>query len=70
MSDFEQLKENQKRIKWPWETLTEVGMSFTVSEPKNVGNGRQSVHQANLRFSDRKFKGAKVGEAFVVTRVA
>lgn len=69
MSDFEILKENQKRIKWPWATLTEVGQSFTVTEPKNVRNGRQSVFQANKRGPE-KFSGKKVGETFVVTRVA
>lgn len=68
MSDFEILKPNQKRIKWPWASLT-IGDSFVVEEPKNVRNGRQSVHQANLRFTDRKFRGKRGGETFVVTRV-
>lgn len=69
MSDFEQIKEGGKRIRWPWTSLTEIGQSFSVTEPKNVKNGRQSVFQANKRFG-KIFKGDLKDGVFVVTRIA
>lgn len=69
MSDFELKKEGQQRIKWPWDSLTEVGQTFTVNDPYNIRNGRQSVFQANKRYGDKKFSGKMVDGVYVVKRV-
>lgn len=65
----ETIPESKKRFKWPWDSLEEVGEFFVVKEPANVKNGRQSVHQKNLKLGKKMFAGCKVADGFKVERV-
>jgi len=65
----ETIQEGKKRFKWPWDSLEEVGEFFVVKEPVNVRNGRQSVHQKNLKLGKKVFAGSKVDGGFRVERV-
>lgn len=66
----ETIPEGKKRFRWPWDLLEEVGEFFVVKEPVNVKNGRQSVHQKNLKLGQKVFVGSKVKEGgFKVERV-
>lgn len=66
----ETILEGRKRFKWPWDSLTEVGQFFVVRDAINVRNGRQSVHQKNLKTGSKVFKGGLTEGGFRVTKVA
>ena len=66
----EVIPEGRKRFVWPWAELENVGEYFIVKDPKNVRNGRQSVHQQNLRVGFKKFVGHKTDDGYLVERVA
>lgn len=65
----ETIPTGKQRFVWPWELLKEVGDYFIVRDPKNIKNGRQSVHQRNLREGEKVFKGSQVDGGFRVERL-
>lgn len=58
-----------QRWQWPWDALKDVGDHFVVRDPKNIKNGRQSVHQFNKRSGAKIMKGTSVGGGFKVEKV-
>lgn len=71
MTNWEQVKEGAKRIKWPWDSL-KIGEHFVVLDPRNRSNARQSVFQANKRGEKDgiEFECAKFEGDLIVRRVS
>lgn len=65
----ETIPEGKQRFVWPWDSLKNVGDYFVVTDPKNVRNGRQSVHQKNLKLGEKRFKGSSCDGGFRVELV-
>lgn len=62
-----------KRTRYPWNSLTEPGMSFPIENELGVKYIRQLIYAANKsqarKNSPNRFKAIKEGDKFIVKRI-